>query len=387
MTLSYCAIIAITLMTLGVLASLVRANGRLSSEDRQRFYLICLVIGLAACSEWLAVLLDGAPLWTTRLHLVAKFLDYSITPVCSLLFIRQMSSNIRLQTAMRWLLICNTVLEFLSIFTGWTFYVDAMNIHRHGPLYLFYVAVSLCAIASVFMAFLDYGRRYDDRYRGPVVCICLLLAVSVAFQECFGGEVRTDYLGMAISITMLYIHYVEFRQIDQDLNILKKDRQLFTDALTGVLSRFAYMQVASEYEGAPALPEKLAAFEADLNGLKRVNDNVGHEAGDELLQAAGQVLQEVIAEHGKVFRTGGDEFVILLDTAKLPAKTAESRIREKAENWQGKLSSGMSFSIGCAEVSEFPDYSLQQLVHAADQRMYADKERYYSIPGHDRRTR
>ena len=45
----------------------------------------------------------------------------------------------------------------------------------------------------------------------------------------------------------------------------------------------------------------------------------------------------------------------------------------------------MSLSIGCCCATEFPLYDLTQLVHEADQRMYIDKDRYYSMPGHDRR--
>ena len=167
--------------------------------------------------------------------------------------------------------------------------------------------------------------------------------------------------------------------------VRRQDQLLATDALTGVLSRFAYKQVAADYEESGPLPDWLAAFEVDLNGLKTVNDTVGHEAGDELLRGTGSVLKQTIGDRGRVFRTGGDEFVILLDTRLLPADDAVKLLREASGAWKGVLAQTMSLSIGCAAVTEFPSLGLVQLVHEADQRMYIDKDHYYSLPGHDRR--
>ena len=384
MTLSYSAIIIITILTMTVLAYLIRVNGRLSREEKRRFYLICLSISLAAGAEWFAVLLDGGPMWTYQLHLLAKCLDYSFTPLCGLFFIRLLSNHRGIIRLTQVLLIVNTLVEIASMFTGWTFYLDGQNVHQHGPIYLVYVIVFMGEVVLILISFLEYGRHYDNRNRGPLFAICGLLGMSIFFQEYFGGQVRTDYLGMAIGTILLYIHYIEFARIDQERLLVQKETELTRDALTGTLSRFAYMKLLAEQTDAASLPEGLAAFEADLNGLKNVNDTQGHEAGDALLRTAGEVLLSVIGESGSVFRTGGDEFVILLDSRKLPAKQAEDMIRQEA---QARTETALSFSIGWAAAAEFPQYDLLHLVNEADQRMYHDKVLYYSIPGHERRRR
>ena len=385
MTTSYCSTLAITFLTVLVLASLIHANTHLAKEEKRRFYLVGISIIIAAVFEWLAVLLDGAPMWTYQIHRVVKCMDYITTPVCALFFVRQMSTNKYLRASMLYLLIANAVFEFISIFTGWTFYLDNQNFYHHGSLHFIYIAVFVCAIVFVVAAFLEYGRKYENKNRAPLFASCCLMAVSVLLQEILGGDVRTDYPGMAICTVFLYIHYIEFRQISQDQTIVQKDALLAVDALTGVLSRYAYIQTSSDYSKEQYLPDWLAAFEANLNGLKGVNDTVGHEAGDELLRAAAGVLKDTVGESGKVFRTGGDEFVILLDTRLASADEIEKAIRENADAWKGELSQELSFSIGHASVAEFPAYDILQLVHAADQRMYEDKARYYSMPGHDRR--
>ena len=364
---------------------MIHANGRMTSKEKKYFYSICIIISTAAFWEWMAVLLNGAAPWTRQLHLLAKFMDYSTTPLCSLPFIMQMSSSRKLFKATVGVLVFNTIFEGASIFTGWTFYINEQNIHCHGPLFFVYILVFIFVTCFILAAFLEYGRRYESKNRGPLFAVIFLLGFSIFMQEYFGGEVRTDYLGMAISTTMLYIHYMEFDQINQDRAIVQKDKMLIRDALTGVLSRFAYMQMLTEYSSGKGLPDTLTAFEADLNGLKGVNDTLGHEAGDELLKSAGEVLLSVIGTTGNVFRIGGDEFVIVTNLLSGEAERIDREIREKAALWHGTLGQELSFSIGHAAASEFENCSIMQLVHEADQRMYEDKALYYRTSGRERR--
>ncbi|MBR5705734.1 MAG: diguanylate cyclase, partial [Deltaproteobacteria bacterium] len=66
---------------------------------------------------------------------------------------------------------------------------------------------------------------------------------------------------------------------------------------------------ALDSEGAP--PEDLAVFSIDVNGLKTVNDSLGHDAGDELIRGAADCISAAFGQTGKCYRTGGDEFVVL----------------------------------------------------------------------------
>ena len=63
----------------------------------------------------------------------------------------------------------------------------------------------------------------------------------------------------------------------------------------------------------------------------------------------------------------------------------ERQIREESETWRGKHAEALSFSVGRVAAAEFPGSDLYMLVREADKRMYEDKERYYSVPEHDRR--
>ena len=109
---------------------------------------------------------------------------------------------------------------------------------------------------------------------------------------------------------------------------------------------------------------------ADLNGLKRVNDEEGHTAGDMLLKNAASVLRSAFPE-ADVFRAGGDEFLILapgMDAEELETRIKRLEQAEQAEN--------LHFAVGTAILSEEDD--IRMAMHLADERMYIDKSEYYA---------
>ena len=87
----------------------------------------------------------------------------------------------------------------------------------------------------------------------------------------------------------------------------------FTDMLTGINNRNAMNNKVSEIiSGEYVFNKPYGIVFADLNGLKRVNDEIGHSAGDLLLKKAGLTLQEVFVED-EAYRAGGDEFMVIAE--------------------------------------------------------------------------
>lgn len=143
------------------------------------------------------------------------------------------------------------------------------------------------------------------------------------------------------------------------------------DMLTGVLNRNEMNNRIDELRKKDS--DQITGFGivfADLNGLKRVNDNNGHEAGDLLLKNAAIVLQNVFVGD-QIFRAGGDEFMIIL------SYTNEEAIKDKC-NTVKKLSkkySNVSFALGY--VYQNDSSNITEALKTADQRMYEDKAKYY----------
>lgn len=159
-----------------------------------------------------------------------------------------------------------------------------------------------------------------------------------------------------------------------------------TDELTKLLNRRAFEEEIEKIQS-DGIPEDFTILSFDLNGLKAANDNKGHAAGDELIIESAKTLNAVIESYGYVYRTGGDEYIAIAICTKEEQEDIFRLIDNYSKLWKGTYSTGLSISKGAASITEFPDYSIDQLEKEAEQRMYKDKTRFYIESGIERRKR
>ena len=139
------------------------------------------------------------------------------------------------------------------------------------------------------------------------------------------------------------------------------------DTLTSVRNRNEMNnRVDCIVEGKEPVPQ--AVLFADLNGLKRVNDEQGHAAGDKMLRAAASILQSVFQD-GVVYRAGGDEFMILVN--EINEEEVQDRVA-RVHFLSGKTEN-VRFSIGVC----YGKRDIRKAMRLADERMYAFKNGYY----------
>lgn len=114
----------------------------------------------------------------------------------------------------------------------------------------------------------------------------------------------------------------------------------------------------------------------DLNNFKKINDTLGHKAGDEVLKRFANILRSCIRNTDLLCRWGGDEFVILLNNEdKVAQKEFIERIKEKQENdFNNYGYQEICFSVGAVEVVPNINCDLVQLLHKADSIMYSCKK-------------
>jgi diguanylate cyclase (GGDEF)-like protein len=151
------------------------------------------------------------------------------------------------------------------------------------------------------------------------------------------------------------------------------------DELTGLTNRAAFHEVADKtLRRAMRTPARAALLFVDLDGLKTVNDTLGHEEGDELLRAVAGRLERVAREADTVARLGGDEFAVLLENVEdeLEAAAAAKRmINAVAEPLAlGGKPRVVTASIGIA-IQSGAEETGAQLLRAADAAMYRAKGR------------
>lgn len=182
-----------------------------------------------------------------------------------------------------------------------------------------------------------------------------------------------------------HIHSNEYFQQEDGETLYWQQKQLDTDALTGMLSRYAYSRKLDEMNAMRALPKDTVVFLMDVNGWKAVSDKLGHAAGDELIAGVSRCILDVFDRYGDCYRIGGDEFVAIIQIAAARVPVLCASLRRRVASWSGKLNDGASVSYGYAEAKERPRDSIERLIGHADERMYASKARYYQAAGHDRR--
>ena len=160
----------------------------------------------------------------------------------------------------------------------------------------------------------------------------------------------------------------------------------FVDQSTQLLNRRAFEEKKTEL-ALSQLKGDFVYVTADLNGLKRVNDTLGHTAGDELIKGAADCLKVCFGAYGDIYRIGGDEFAAMLELPEAKLREAMAALDQTTESWCGKQVAGLSISCGYATSREFPSENITELIRISDERMYAAKNEYYQKNGNDRRRR
>jgi diguanylate cyclase (GGDEF)-like protein/PAS domain S-box-containing protein len=170
----------------------------------------------------------------------------------------------------------------------------------------------------------------------------------------------------------LYAIAVERARTENELREMS-----LVDELTGVYNRRGFMTLAEQQmKFAHRTKKDMVLFYADLDDLKLINDSFGHERGDAALVEAAELLKDAFRESDIVARIGGDEFAVLaIDIAEGKAAALTRRLREKlqARNARADAPYAISFSLGVARYEPDRPCSLQELLTAADRRMYQEK--------------
>jgi diguanylate cyclase (GGDEF)-like protein/PAS domain S-box-containing protein len=149
------------------------------------------------------------------------------------------------------------------------------------------------------------------------------------------------------------------------------------DELTGLYNRRGFLELA-EHQLKVALRAKTACvvFFADLDDMKSINDQFGHDVGDQAIRATAQVLRKVFRSSDVVSRLGGDEFAVFAGECDAAGAAAASARLARATNQLNTSSSEpyrLAISVGIAVFSPTDKSDLAALMQAADASMYEAK--------------
>lgn len=180
-----------------------------------------------------------------------------------------------------------------------------------------------------------------------------------------GCVTSRDSRGHALRIVGMH---TDISSLQHDRNVLEE--KIRVDSLTGVYNRYHLDGLLQQLR-----PRRgpLCILMADVNGLKMINDHLGHHAGDELLRTAAQQLSRHIRQEDCLARLGGDEFVLVLSCPGSVVRKRLAIIRKALEAWNAGGGLPLELAFGLADSDDGsvpPDVLLRQ----ADARMMEEKK-------------
>ena len=256
--------------------------------------------------------------------------------------------------------------------------------------------------ASIFMVNIDLMmcgwiiiKCMNIKKSGEPYINCLLMTIGVAVRcICSVAETvrtlnsdRLDRAGL-IRIGMLILcicfgigsQIETYKVVEQGLKYDFVSKLAYCDGLTGIGNRTAYLEALEAFKNNSKEHNQLGIIYLDVNNLKKVNDNLGHEYGDKLILTAAQIITDSFGGYGtayRAYRVGGDEFCVLIssDNAKIEYERAIVVFRQliEEENKSGKNNYDIQIAHGFSICHDPVDEKLEEAIAKADSAMYQNK--------------
>lgn len=273
-----------------------------------------------------------------------------------------------------------------NIWNHEAFYVDNQGNYFMGSLRIYMYSLQF----SYYVLFILYGliklyRGVEDRTKVKTVISFSLVPLLFGIGQYAFYDVAMYSMGFLLSAFVIYSYNVTAQREDflkERANRLMHD--VYIDALTGLHNRRAYEDDLIKLQMGE-IPQNLVYISIDVNSLKVINDSMGHEAGDELLRGAVFCMSTCLGSYGKIYRTGGDEFISIIYAGEEQLDQILADFEKTVDAWSGESVKELSVAYGLVTRAEAMGKTLMEIANEADKRMYHNKAQYYAKKGIDRR--
>ena len=377
----YSAIVFITLVALGVIMVHLKDNETISRRVKKEIFIIAGLIFIGCVCEFFGLYLNGTSSKFSTIHGIIKAIELTIAPVIPILYTKIVglkNANIKKQVIILICLIINGICEFISVFTPFIFWIDENNIYRHAFFYSFYTIMYSAGIIFFIIELLKYTRKYQSKNIVTLISILVFL-ISGFLIKVLNEEINTDWLVVTIALLQFIIYY--------------SDLALKVDPMTTLLNRKSYENRLKKID------YMTAVIILDANNFKEINDNNGHQCGDEILKIIARTILKAYGKYAHCYRIGGDEFCVILKRGKLEeiTKANENKhdrynaLEDLNNNFKKLLSqkyeefpmlkNGVSIGYGIyyGNHDEFKHShytsTIKDVVKIADERMYKEKQK------------
>jgi len=286
----------------------------------------------------------------------------------------------------------NLPMAFVSVMS-WTYATISMLIYIFASIgfekHLYFAHGLMGSVVAVVLVccILDRkNKQLKNLLAGTVILAFFAIVSLISYHHGYIHSFFSAYhfrdfffAGMISFIAiLLYDSYVQSSKDKQDAAMSNFYKQsAYTDLLTGLGSRTAFTEDFDRVESEKDKYKDITVIMLDLNNLKKINDVEGHAVGDRLIKGLASALKTAFGHIGKIYRVGGDEFVVLLTD--LPDGDVDSHINVLFSNIDSQQNSDLtsdSVAVGYARRTKEinPEADIHFLFNLADERMYEDKK-------------
>ena len=350
MTSYYTGTILMAVLACVLMCVVIGVSPILPPLKKKQFSKGFIIVIIGAVFEWGAAYLEHANsvIW---LHTMVKALEMCAAPLIPLAIMPAISDDRKLLGVMLGGIVINTVMITLSSVFGFIFYIDAANVYHHGSLYFIYIVDYVFQGLCLLVGTIRLQRQYQGRNSWTLYLILVYMILGIALHN-FDKTIHVDYIVLAITLAFFYITYVDMIQS--------------TDSLTTLLNRHSYDSMLSQ------LNERSLLISVDIDYFKQCNDTFGHLFGDDVLRTVAKVLKENVPNSSHVYRTGGDEFCVIVRGIPCDPEQIIEKIHAAMEDARLTISNLPFVSTGYAPYSP-GEASIIDTIENADAMMYKFK--------------
>ncbi len=344
-----------------------------------RFYLYSLWVCLAGLVfDTLAYILDGmieSDFVVGSVNYLA-YITIDILVVCFTYYIKSRVSekNPGYTTIVPALVAALCVIDALMLtfgtMTGRLFTVEN-GVYLDGPWSDYIVVIPMICFLIIEVFIISKIRSLGFK-EVAVISLYIFMPGIAAVLQAVNKDLELGYVGSAMGLVFIYVMIQSRVLAEARVKAEMYSALSNIDVLTGLKNRRGYDEALEKVKK----DEIIGTIFCDANSLKETNDKYGHEEGDKLIRRVSTILNESFPD-GEVCRISGDEFVVIVHNALKRKFAGRMKVlidKIKSSGWIASI----GFEIGIGE-------KVEELVKAAEEKMYEDKSNYYKQTGKERR--
>ena len=263
----------------------------------------------------------------------------------------------------------------INIFNPIVFELKENGDYTTGNVRFISLILQMCLfiITSFYTLFIATNSKGEKRTHHRTIGFSGIMMSLFILLQCQYPMMPFYSVGCLLATCVVHSFIYRDEMIEHVKEMETARRMAFRDPLTGVRNKLAYLELLKEIE-LRIEKEELKEYGIvvfDLNGLKEVNDTLGHDAGDDFIKKGCQIICKIYT-HSPVFRIGGDEFVAVLEKADY--KNRDSLMAEfNAKIEENLRNRGVVIAGGMDIYKPDVDTSYNDVFRRADKNMYQRK--------------